>query len=57
VPDVKGEPFTLLLAVIADVDTQFGLLLHDPVQRRAPQLRQLSRINGFATRPAHIKPG
>src|SRR6516165_9423496 len=54
---MKKEPLTLLLAVVADVDTRFGLLPHDPAQRLPPEIVDLGRIDGFAARSAHIEPG
>src|SRR6516164_7109101 len=54
---MKKEPLTLLLAVVADVDTRFGLLPHDPAQRLPPEIVDLGRIDGFAARSAHIEAG
>ena len=57
VADMEKEPFALLLAIVADVDTRLGLLFYDPAQRRPPQLVDLRRINRFAPGAAHIEAG
>src|SRR5439155_7584125 len=41
VADMKEEALALLLAVVADIGAGFGLLAHDPAQRRPAQSLEL----------------
>ena len=55
--DVEKKAFALLLAVVADIDSGFGLLCDDPAQRLLPESLQFGRIDRFAARPANMQPG
>src|SRR6266446_3437753 len=56
-PDVEKKRLALLLAVVADIDTGFDLLVDDPAQCRLANPVELSRIDRLATGAAHIEPG
>ena len=56
-PDVQKKAFPLLLAVVADIDSGFGLLFDDPAQRRLTQSVEFGWIDRFAARPANVQPG
>src|SRR5689334_14230508 len=57
VADVEKKRLALLLAVVADIDTGFDLLVDDPAQCRLADLVELSRIDRLATGAANIEPG
>jgi hypothetical protein len=46
----------MLLAVVANIDTGFDLLVDDPSQCRLANLVELSQIDRLTTGAAHIKP-
>jgi hypothetical protein len=55
VSDVEKEAFALLLPVIGDIDTRFGLLAEDRMQRLSSHPFELGGIDGFASGAAHVK--
>ena len=56
-PDVEKKRLALLLAVVADIDTGFDLLVDDPSQCRLANPVELSPIDRLAAGAAHIEPG
>src|SRR5262249_26053856 len=57
VPDVEKKRFALLLAVVADIDTSFDLLVDDPGACGLANPVELGRIYRLAAGAAHIEPG
>src|SRR5690348_17111829 len=56
-PDVEKKRLALLLAVVADIDTGFDLLVDDPAQCRLANPVELGAIDRLAAGAAHIEPG
>ena len=56
-PDVEKKRLASLLAVVANIDTGFDLVIDDPTQCRLANLVELGRIDRLATGAAHIEPG
>src|SRR5215472_15993579 len=55
--DVQKKPLTLLLAIVAEIDTRLGLHADDPAQRLASEPVEFGRVGRFPSRPAHIEAG
>src|SRR5215813_980844 len=56
-PNVEKKRLALLLAVVADIDTGFDLLVDDPSQCRLANPVELSRVDRLAAGAAHVEPG
>src|SRR5215831_6827721 len=56
-PNVEKKRLALLLAVVADIDTGFDLLVDDPSQCRLAYPVELSPIDRLAAGAAHVEPG